>query len=138
MPSGHTPSPARSRDRFVTACQQLLALAVVCAALTPALGVVSLDVVSTPPSGTTAAALLSAYGEEALQTTQLPSVPASAKLREVALTRPANGKFAGRTTNGLPAVTPNARVVAPPGGGARLTSLPQRVTGYGSVGVTWA
>ena len=42
MPSGPTPFQAR----FVTACQQLLALAVVCAALTPAVGVVSLDVVA--------------------------------------------------------------------------------------------
>ena len=45
MPLRPTPFQAR----FVTACQQLLALAVVCAALTPALGVVSLDVVAQSP-----------------------------------------------------------------------------------------
>ena len=45
MPSGPTPFQAR----FVTATQQLLALAVVCAALTPAVGVISLDVVAQAP-----------------------------------------------------------------------------------------
>ena len=43
-------SPGRSR--FVTACQQLLALGVVLAALTPAASVVSLDVVGTAPTAT--------------------------------------------------------------------------------------
>ena len=46
-----------SRTRYVTACQQLLALGVVVAALTPAASVVSLDVVrqtpgSAPPAPT--------------------------------------------------------------------------------------
>jgi hypothetical protein len=43
-------SPRRSR--FVTACQQVLALGVVLAALTPAASVVSLDVVGRIPGGT--------------------------------------------------------------------------------------
>ena len=43
------------RARFVTACQQLLALAVVLAALTPAAGIVTLDVVGGPSAGTTRA-----------------------------------------------------------------------------------
>lgn len=38
-----------SRIRYVTACQQLLALGVVLAALAPAAGVVSLDVVREAP-----------------------------------------------------------------------------------------
>ena len=132
MPSGPTPFQAR----FVTATQQLLALAVVCAALTPAVGVVSLDVVAQAPGSAAAVpgALMSAYGEEALKTAKLPSGPVSAKLREVALTSPATGKALGR----MAAVTANARVAAAPDGGSRLTSVPQRVTGYGSVGVTWA
>ena len=67
MPSGPTPFQAR----FVTACQQLLALAVVCAALTPALGVVSLDVVARAPSGAAGGALMSAHGEEALKSSKL-------------------------------------------------------------------
>ena len=40
-----------SRSRFVTACQQLLALAVVLAVLTPAASVVTLDVVGSAPGG---------------------------------------------------------------------------------------
>ena len=40
-----------NRSRFVTACQQLLALAVVLAALTPAAGIVTLDVVDSGPAG---------------------------------------------------------------------------------------
>jgi len=132
MPSGPTPFQARSRARFVTACQQLLALAVVCAALTPAVSVVSLDVVS-EPSATAGAALLSAYGEEAQKTATLPSGPVSTHLREVQLTPASSGKTAGRL-----AAAPQARVAVAPGGGSRLTSLPQKVVGYGAVGVTWA
>ena len=86
MPSGPTPFQAR----FVTATQQLLALAVVCAALTPAVGVISLDVVAQAPRQRRApAALMSAYGEEALKSSKLPSGPVSAELREVQLTQPA-------------------------------------------------
>ena len=40
-----------SKIRFVTACQQLLALGVVLAALTPAASVISLDVVRETPDG---------------------------------------------------------------------------------------
>ena len=41
-----------SKIRFVTACQQVLALAAVLAVLTPAASVISLDVVrETPPQG---------------------------------------------------------------------------------------
>ncbi len=138
MSSGTTPEPTPFRARFVTATQQLLALAVVCAGLTPALGVVSLDVVAEAPQPTGgASALLSAYGEEAVQASTLPSGPVSAQVREVQLTQPARttgGKTFGRVAPG----TPNARVAAAPGGATRLTSTPQRVSGYGSVGVTWA
>ncbi len=130
MPSNQT----RHQARFVTACQQLLALAVVCAALTPAVSVVSLDVVSEAPQAGSAAALMSAYGEEALKTSKLPTGPVQAKVREIALTRPAGGKSSGRV---LEAATPNARVKAV-GNGTELTSVPQAVTGYGAVGVTWA
>src|SRR4051794_37723944 len=45
-PAGHGPR----RLSFVTGCQQLLALGVVVAALTPAASVVSLDVVNESPS----------------------------------------------------------------------------------------
>jgi hypothetical protein len=125
---GTAPELTPFRARFVTATQQLLALAVVCAGLTPALGVMSLDVVAQQPGRGNAntGALLSAYGQEALQPSRLPSGPVSAEVREVQLTAPATSR------------TPHGRVAAGPGGGARLTSTPQRVTGYGAVGVTWS
>jgi len=125
----------------VSACQQVLALAVVCTALTPAVGVMSLDVVTHPPTGASAAgtapggAVLSAYGEEALKAATLPSGPVSAHVREVPLTTAtaATGKSARLGAD----ATANARVRAV-SDGIRLTSVPQQVVGYGAVGVTWA
>ncbi len=139
MPSRPTLPEPRFRARFVTACQQLLALAVVCAALTPAVSVVSLDVVS-EPSPEAAGALMSAYGEEALKSSKVPTGPVSAELHEISLTQPASGRYAGRSGAPLGRIVPTtqARVAATPGGGARLTSVPQQVVGYGAVGVTWA
>src|SRR4051795_4713499 len=99
MPSGPSPVQARARSRFVTACQQLLALAVVCAGLTPALGVVSLDVVAEAPAGQaagTSGVLMAAYGQEALKTSRLPSGPVTAHLREIALT--GSGVVRGKAT----------------------------------------
>ena len=61
-----------SKTSFVTVCQQVLALGVVVAALTPAASVVSLDVVrETPAAGTGAgpgdpAADLAAYSRAAV------------------------------------------------------------------------
>jgi len=109
MPSGPTPSQAR----FVTATQQVLALAVVCAALTPAIGVVSLDVVAEAPDTGSAApvALMSAYGEEALKASKLPGGPVSAKLREVPLTAPATRAF-GVTAAIRPRVLPRTGLVS--------------------------
>ncbi len=139
MSSGSTRATG-FRERFVTATQQLLALAVVCAGLTPALGVVSLDVVAQAPQQSSAAqgALLSAYGAEAQKASTLPSGPVSAQVREVQLTQPASRSATGKQYGRITPRTTHARVAATPGGGALLTSLPQRVTGYGSVGVTWA
>ena len=48
-----------SRSRFVTACQQLLALAVVLAVLTPAASLVTLDVVGSAPVGPDGTTVLS-------------------------------------------------------------------------------
>ena len=45
------PRRQRHRHRFVAVCQQLLALGVICAALTPATGVMSLDLVPEAPVG---------------------------------------------------------------------------------------
>ncbi len=127
-----------NRSRFVTACQQLLALGVVLAALTPAAGVVTLDVVGTGPETTgggsahSPAAALAAYTAEAIKASRVPTAPVKPHVREVQLTAPA--ETAGRA---IP--TSSARVVAPQRGGvSTLTTTPQPVTGFGEVGVTWA
>ena len=70
------------RSRFVTACQQLLALGVVAAVITPASSLISLDVVRQPPAsgfvGTQAgqaqgSGTLSAYARVARRTATLPA-----------------------------------------------------------------
>src|SRR6476619_5273424 len=115
-----------SRSRFVTACQQLLALAVVLALLTPAASIVTLDVVGSGPAGATALAHPSAgtaaYTAEAVRPSKVPTAPVKPDVREVQLTSAVAG----------------ARVVASPDGVSRLTTTPQKVTGFGEVGVTWA
>src|SRR5204863_1885437 len=80
-----------NRSRFVTACQQMLVLGVVLAALTPAAGVVTLDVVGTGPptiGGTSArpTAALAAYTAEAVQASKVPTAPVKPHVREVRLT----------------------------------------------------
>ncbi|MDX6360724.1 MAG: hypothetical protein QOH37_3778 [Nocardioidaceae bacterium] len=127
---------SHNRARFVTACQQLLALAVVLAALTPAAGIVTLDVVgSGPAAGSTLAlptARTAAYTAEAVRASRVPTAPVRSHVREVQLTA-ATG-VVGRTVP----TTSMARVAAAPSGDTRLTSVPQKVTGFGEVGVTWA
>jgi hypothetical protein len=126
-----------NRSRFVTACQQVLALALVLAALTPAAGVVTLDVVGTAPgTGTTAVPTpdvqLSAYVAAAVRPSKVPTAPVRAHVREVPLT--AAAASAGRTAS----ITSQARVSSSRSGGTTITSTPQTVTGFGEVGVTWA
>src|SRR5690348_9050902 len=84
-----------NRSRFVTACQQVLALAVVLAVLTPAAGVVTLDVVGSAPDGpravqspTRPAAAMAAYVAQALKPSRVPTAPVRAHVREVQLTSP--------------------------------------------------
>jgi hypothetical protein len=124
-----------NRSRFVTACQQLLALAVVLAALTPAASIVTLDVVGTAPAGPGSAistpAAFAAYTAAAQQRSRVPTAPVKPHVREVQLTAP-------RESAGRAAVTPAARVAVRSGGTSTLTSTPQVVTGFGEVGVTWA
>ena len=127
-----------NRSRFVTACQQLLALAVVLAALTPAAGIVTLDVVGTGPEASGhgsrtagAGAALAAYTAEAVKTSKVPTAPVKADVREVQLTAPTS-------TAGRAVPTRAARLVAQRGGVSTLTTTPQSVTGFGEIGVTWA
>jgi hypothetical protein len=128
-----------SRSRFVTVCQQLLALAVVLAVLTPAASIVTLDVVGSGPEGSAGATTLArpsaqtaAYTAEAVRPSRVPTAPVKADVREVQLT--AASAPAGRAVR----ATAAARVVASPTGVSRLTTTPQPITGFGEVGVTWA
>jgi hypothetical protein len=168
------------KTRYVALCQQLLVLGVVVAALVPAAGIVTLDVVREKPAtspvtgSVTAPVTGSATGPSTSVVTPTPSgalaayvkaattpsvVPTSAvdpTVDEVQLTA-ASAPLAGRRAIGAATgpATPHARVATPKQTGriaarvARdtalslqqrttvITSTPQRVTGYGTVGVTW-
>jgi len=109
--------------RFITACQQLLALGVVLAVLTPAAGVLSLDIVGARPAPAGSPALTGA-----LASATVPTSAVESEVTEVPLTtRTGNARsLVGSTLmRGSSSVT-------------RVTSRPQSVTGYGAVGVTWA
>jgi hypothetical protein len=109
-----------SRIRFVTACQQLLALGVVLAVLTPAASIVSLDVVGQRPDEGGAAAYLSS---------SRATVPTSAVEPEVTdyALEPETGEEEGDRP-GLQRQSAEAHEVV---------SEPAPVVGYGAVGVTW-
>jgi hypothetical protein len=121
-----------SQARFVTACQQLLALGLVLAVLTPAAGIISIDVVGEAPGAAprdpAGGAAFAAYTREAARPSRLPAEPVEARVREYQLT-PAAGAAPRRLA---------ARPLARNGGTTELTSSPEPVVGYGAVGVTWA
>jgi hypothetical protein len=121
-----------SQARFVTACQQLLALGLVLAVLTPAAGIISIDVVGEAPGAAprdpAGGAAFAAYTREAVRPSRLPAGPVKARVREYQLTPPA-----GAAPRPLA-----ARPLARNGGTTELTSSPEPVVGYGAVGVTWA
>ena len=128
-----------NRSRFVTACQQVLALAVVLAVLTPAAGVVTLDVVGSAPDGTPAGAVPAARPDRrdgGVRRAGRPPLagadgPGRAHVREVQLTSPSAA--VGRSAP----TTSAARVTASRYGQTTLTTTPQPVTGFGTIGVTW-
>ncbi len=114
--------------RFVTACQQLLALAAVLAVLTPAASVISLDIVSgdrVHEAGRQLRATGSGTDTAVVATEAVDPVVA-----EYALTPTASQR--GSTT-ALKARTKAAAAT----GTTELVSQPLPVTGYGTVGVTW-
>lgn len=110
--------------RLVTLCQQVLALGVVLVVLTPASGVVSLDIVGEhpgqPPSGGSGAA------PAELVSATVPTSSVTPTVEEVPLTD-ASGGFAGL----------RGRTVAGGATDARVTSKPQAVGELSAVGVTW-
>jgi hypothetical protein len=109
--------------RFITACQQLLALGVVLAVLTPASGVISLDIVGEHPASGGPAVI-----SGALRSATVPTTVVEPTVTEVPLTTSTGGARAlsGRTVVGGSVTS------------SRVTSKPQDVTGYGAVGITWA
>jgi hypothetical protein len=128
-----------SKTRFVTACQQMLALGVVLAGLTPAAGVVTLDVVRQDPSGSghtslshPAAGHLAAYARAQSRPSVVPDEVVDPKVTEYSLTAPAGSKRASTTP--LSARTKPGTEA----GSTVVTSTPEAVAGYGAVGVTWA
>ncbi len=108
----------QSQVRFVTACQQLLALGVVLAVLTPAASIVSLDVVGQHPRAGEPAAYLSSA------TAEVPTEAVEPEVTDYALEPAA----AAEDASGL-----HKQVVAP----HQVVSKPTPVVGYGAVGVTW-
>ncbi|GAB4013661.1 FG-GAP-like repeat-containing protein [Nocardioides ultimimeridianus] len=120
------PTPRALRTRFVTLCQQLLALAVVLAVLTPAARTITMDVRPMPLGGESSAAApatLSAYVRASVTPSVVPAGPVHAKVATYALGATSRSTFAPR--------------VSPRGGTSILTrALP--VKDFGAVGVTWA
>lgn len=142
---------SRNKAGFVTLCQQVLVLAVVCAGLVPAASVVTLDIVREQPtsgagqSQPAVSGALAAYIREAQRPSTVATAPADPVVREIRLTAPSasaarvTGSAARLSRLGTGAV--QARVSTERVAGDLLkvvTSTPQKVTGYGAVGVTWA
>ena len=119
-----------SKTRFVTACQQMLALGVVLAALTPAASVVTLDVVRENPSGSghtslsqPAAGHLAAYARAQARASVVPAEAVDPEVTEYALTAPRGSKSASTTR-----LAARTRPGAEPGTVA-VTSEPEAVEG---------
>ncbi|MCW2814631.1 MAG: N-acetylmuramoyl-L-alanine amidase, family 2 [Nocardioides sp.] len=131
-----------ARPRFVTTCQQLLVLGVIMAALTPAARVVSIDFAPAPEassggaSGTSGATgslppvSMAAYAQAQTVPSLVPTQAVDPTVREVSLTAPAGARIAPGAL-----ATELSKPMA--SGGQRVVSDPQRVTGYGAVGLTW-
>ena len=112
--------------RLVTLCQQVLALGVVLVVLTPASGVVSLDIVGTHPGQQPAGPSSGQALPAELMSATVPTKPVTPEVTEVPLTGAAGG-FSGL----------RGRTVAGGATDARVTSTPQSVTGFAAIGVTW-
>jgi len=115
------------RNRFVTGCQQLLALGLVLAALTPAARTITMDV--RPASPTDALAQGGAYLRSASAPATVPTAPVDPDVAEYSLTAPTGARLAP----GL--LRASSRRTAT--GGQQVTSDAVPVRGYGAVGVTW-
>ena len=112
--------------RLVTLCQQVLALGVVLVVLTPASGVVSLDILGAHPGRQPATPLSGQASPAELMSATVPTRAVKPRVTEVALTA-TDGGFAGL----------QGRTVARGATDARVVSKPQAVTGFAAIGVTW-
>ncbi len=118
----------RLQVRLVTLCQQVLALGVVLVVLTPASGVVSLDIVGERPGQVPASRHLSGQASPAeLMSATVPTRAVTPHVTEVPLTGATGGVAALR-----------GRTVAGGATDARVVSKPRAVTGFAAIGVTWA
>jgi N-acetylmuramoyl-L-alanine amidase/FG-GAP-like repeat len=119
------------KSRFVTACQQLLALGAVFAILFPAASVVSLDVVGQqPPAG------------DPVESAPSLRAPADARLSESSLVEteavPASVTEVKLTEAQPESEPPEPRPKIGQSRPAEVLSDPQQVEGYGAVGITWS
>ncbi|MGA8256844.1 MAG: N-acetylmuramoyl-L-alanine amidase [Nocardioides sp.] len=122
----------------MTVCQQLLVLGVICAALTPAVNVMSLDLVPHAPNQRAGAsttspgdvsASMAAYAQAAQMVSAVPDEPVDATVKEYPLTAPTGARVRPGSLEATSQRTES--------GDTELVSEPQPVTGYGAVGVTW-
>ncbi len=113
--------------RLVTLCQQVLALGVVLVVLTPASGVVSLDIVGERPGHQpTIDRAGGQAGPAQLVSATVPTRAIEPAVTEVALTD-GDGGFAGL----------QGRTIAGGATDARVVSKPRAVAGFAAIGVTW-
>jgi hypothetical protein len=125
-----------SKARYITACQQVLALGAVLAVLAPAAGVVSLDIVTRHPGGTTVAG----WADQGVITpdaapARVAQRPVDAKVREISLTQ----RTVHTQSSGRPATptSPDARQIHSASGRSEVLSAPQHADGFTTVGLTW-
>ncbi|RHW28702.1 hypothetical protein D0Z08_02290 [Nocardioides immobilis] len=115
------------RNRFVTACQQLLALGLVLAALTPAARTITMDV--RPASPVDARTQSGARLQAATAPATVPTAAVTPDVAEYSLTAPEGARLAPGALRATSRRTTT--------GGQELTSDAVPVLGYGAVGVTW-
>ncbi|GAA3807996.1 N-acetylmuramoyl-L-alanine amidase [Nocardioides panacisoli] len=118
-----------SRTRFITVCQQLLALAVVLAFLTPAARTITMDVRPPAHGGVAGDVRPDAYLRAAERPSRVPAAPVDPKVSEYSMTAPAGARLAPGMLK--------ASARRTPGGGQEIVSRKLPVRGYGAVGVTW-
>ncbi|MDQ6935530.1 MAG: FG-GAP-like repeat-containing protein [Actinomycetota bacterium] len=127
-----------SRSRYVTICQQFLVTAVVVAVGLSAAGVMTLQIVA-PPAPVAGADLVPAV---VVRAAVVDTTPVTPKVREVRVTGVDKQALAasppGRHTNG--SLSQPGRMTS---GGSRALRLavltrPEKVSGFATVGVTWA